>query len=71
MFPDRQFTICGDYNIPDAVWYNEDGIFHVGCHQNSIANIINEPFNLNMFQICEKFQDIKKLYFQLLNLKEL
>lgn len=49
---DYKLVLCGDYNIPGAIWYNDDLGLNVDCIENSPANIILNSFSYyNLFQI--------------------
>ncbi|XP_050516181.1 uncharacterized protein LOC126891046 [Diabrotica virgifera virgifera] len=51
-FSDCEFCICGDYNLPEASWYNLNDGVTVECPQHYSANIICTCYNfLNMSQV--------------------
>lgn len=47
----HEMIICGDYNIPAAIWYRDNFGLKVECTENSPANILlNEFSNHYLFQ---------------------
>lgn len=43
--PNHQFIICGDYNLPEAIWWCTDGVFLADFPHNSAASVVHECFN--------------------------
>lgn len=49
---DSDFLICGDFNLPEASWTNQDDGVSVQCPPFSSANIVCANYNyLNMWQV--------------------
>jgi Reverse transcriptase (RNA-dependent DNA polymerase) len=65
-FPDHHIVMMGDYNLPDAVWCNDDLGAVVRCSQASSANTVCDSFSfLNLFQ-CNSVPNDHNIFLDLI-----
>lgn len=51
-YADCKLVLCGDYNLPEAIWFNENLGLNVRCPDNSPALVILDNFSFhNLFQV--------------------